>query len=477
MGALLTGVAAATAATEVMPAGHGEATVSSADSRIRDFWLLLAGSSAAALGSRVSTIAYPLLALAITHSPADAGLTGFAAVVPGILLYLPGGLLVDRIAPRRTMLVSECGRGLVIAAVISALVFRQPYAWELAIAAMADQSLRVFAELAERRLTSSLLQPGREAAGLARSEAWGHSAVLVGRPLGGLLFGLARALPFAAEIGSVLVSVVTLLPIRSGRAGDQPAPAGHGYWHSCRLARRDLAEAWRWWRGDSFAKLAALMTAGTTFIGQALIMVFLIDAQSQHRSSIEVGLVLGASGAGGAVGSAVASRLFSRFRFALLHRQLWVWTGALAVLWSAGGHSMIFMALTMATMGFTGALGNIAVDTYLVQVPSRTMLARLVSIDRFTSLVALALGPLVGGIVMQAYGLRVTIALLFVITLVLAVRAYSEPAMRSSMPAPPLDRAVSPPSQLNRLVYRAHPLLVVAALAATAVALSLRIGA
>jgi len=41
----------------------------------------------------------------------------------------------------------------------------------------------------------------------------------------------------------------------------------------------------------------------------------------------------------------------------------------------------------------------------------------LVSIDRVTSLIALALGPLVGGIAMQEYGLRETIALLFFLAL------------------------------------------------------------
>ena len=430
-----------------------------------------AGFSASTLGSRISTIAYPLLALAITGSPAAAGWTGFAAVAPSILLYFPAGLLVDRLAPRRTMLVSECGRGAVLAGVVALLVLGRPLTWELAIAAAAEQSFRVFAELGERRLTSSLLRSGYEEEGLASTETWMHTAVLVGRPLGGLLFGLERVFPFLGDFLSVCVSVLTLLPIRSGRSRKGLAAGtaeGSDRWRDGPL-RKDAADAWRWWRGNPFAKLAVPITAGTTFIGQALIMVFLIDAQSQHESSLEIGLALGASGIGGAVGSAAASWYFDKFEYALLHRQLWVWTAALAVLWLAGGQFLTYMATIMAALGFTGALGNIAVDTYLVRFSGREMFARLVSIDRITSLIALALGPLAGGIAVQHYGVHDTIALLYFVALGLAVLAYFEPTMRTSNKTPLLKRAdqTAPPAGI--------PIALVVGPTIAALALSLRL--
>ena len=448
---------AAVADIEITAVGHERSAQSAAvddETRKRDFRLLRGGFTASTLGNRISTIAYPLLVLAITNSPADAGWTGFAAVAPSIMLYLPAGLLVDRTASRRMMLVSESGRGIVIAAVVAALVLGHPHPWEVVIAAAAEQSLRVFTELAERRLTSSLLERDHEAAGLASSETWGHTAVLIGRPLGGLLFGLRNVFPFVADFVSVWISVLTVLPIRSGRFRDGPGAGqpGRADRLRSRLAWSDLAEAWQWWRANPFAELAVPITAGTTFIGQALIMVFLIGAQSRHQSSLGVGLVLGASGVGGAVGSAGASWFFSRFRYALLHRQLWVWTGALAMLWSTGGHSLTAMALTMGTFGFSGALGNVAVDTYLVRTSGQRF-ARLVSIDRITSLIALALGPLVGGIAMQAYGLRDTIMLLFFMTFVLAAAAYSEPAMRSCNDGYRLDRVRWTDDQLSRVIH------------------------
>jgi hypothetical protein len=79
-----------------------------------NFRLLMGGSFVSMLGSRVSSIACPLLVLALTGSAADAGRASFATLAPSVLAYLPAGaLLIDRWDPRKVMLRSEMGRGLV----------------------------------------------------------------------------------------------------------------------------------------------------------------------------------------------------------------------------------------------------------------------------------------------------------------------------------------------------------------------------
>ncbi|MGH2871801.1 MAG: MFS transporter, partial [Solirubrobacteraceae bacterium] len=61
--------------------------------RNRDFRLLWGGQAVSALGSQVSLIAYPLLVLATTGSPARAGIVGFAAQAPIAALAMPAGVL------------------------------------------------------------------------------------------------------------------------------------------------------------------------------------------------------------------------------------------------------------------------------------------------------------------------------------------------------------------------------------------------
>jgi hypothetical protein len=48
----------------------------------RDFVLLQIGQVLSNLGTELTLIAYPLLILSLTHSPAKAGLVGFARFVP-----------------------------------------------------------------------------------------------------------------------------------------------------------------------------------------------------------------------------------------------------------------------------------------------------------------------------------------------------------------------------------------------------------
>ena len=57
----------------------------------RDFQLLWSGQAISVLGSQTSKIAYPLLVLAMTGSPAKAGIAGFAAMLGYLLFPLLAG--------------------------------------------------------------------------------------------------------------------------------------------------------------------------------------------------------------------------------------------------------------------------------------------------------------------------------------------------------------------------------------------------
>jgi hypothetical protein len=69
----------------------------------RDFLVLWSSQLVSTLGSQVSLVAFPLLVLATTGSPARAGVVGFANTIPALLFYLPAGVLVDRQDRRKLM--------------------------------------------------------------------------------------------------------------------------------------------------------------------------------------------------------------------------------------------------------------------------------------------------------------------------------------------------------------------------------------
>ena len=67
---------------------------------------LFVGNSVSTLGSSVTAVALPLIAVVYLHaSPAEMGLLGAVALLPYLVLSLPAGVWVDRIMTYKRLLV------------------------------------------------------------------------------------------------------------------------------------------------------------------------------------------------------------------------------------------------------------------------------------------------------------------------------------------------------------------------------------
>jgi len=89
--------------------------------RNREFMLLWSGQALSGLGSQISQVAYPLLVLAVTGSPAKAGIVGFAQQLPIAVLALPAGALADHVNRKRLMIACDATRALALALIPIAL--------------------------------------------------------------------------------------------------------------------------------------------------------------------------------------------------------------------------------------------------------------------------------------------------------------------------------------------------------------------
>jgi MFS family permease len=419
------------------------------------------------LGSRITAVAYPLLVLAITGSPLTAGWSTFAVIAPSFFVYLPAGVLVDRWDPRRVMFASELGRGAAITSIVIGIVLGNLSLPVLIIAAASEQTLEVFSNLAEQRFSRSLVTSDQATSALVRGETRNHLAILLGRPVGALLFGAGSAFPFVADSFTFLVSLIALFRIENGRPKDRRTISHmmDEMHHKLRTARTivtsfafqsedikphqsvairfilaDTRDGFSWLRSNLFAYGGLFLTAGTTFVSQALIMVFFAEAHSQGIPSTDIGLVLAASGAGGIAGSAAASRLFSRFHYKLLQSQMVVWILTFGFLAFFGGPSYWHIAAAMAVLGFAGAVGNISINTYLA-LRAEGRLARVLSIDRLTSFLALALGPAFGGALVAQFGTQFTVMVLFYLTVPLGAARPVAKALVRYRPSRPADAA------------------------------------
>ncbi len=274
--------------------------------RLSVFRILIAGSSISMLGSRISTVAFPMLVLDLNHSPFIAGSVTCAVVLPSMLVYLPAGALVDAWNPWRVMLVTEIIRGFVVAFVITLLLVTHGHVniYVLMGFMVAEEILEIFWMLADRQLMSQVAQRKKKlASGQASIEVRSHTAVLAGRPIGPWLFAMSRLYPFIADAVSFLFSVIFLVLVAGRDLSEAPVRV-----HRKRRLWREIADGFGWLKENWGAGIAMGLMSFTTLIAQALIMMFLAEAHDKQLSTAAVGVVLAASGAGGAIGAAVARK-------------------------------------------------------------------------------------------------------------------------------------------------------------------------
>jgi MFS family permease len=173
--------------------------------------LLQAGQLLSNAGTSSTSIAYPLLVLAVTHSPAKAGVVGFARTFAWAVFTLPAGLAADRWSRRRLMIAADGVRVLAVGSLAAMIALDRLAFWEVVVVAFLEGSRAALFRGAQpgalRAVVPTHLLPAAVAVGTDR----GAAVALVGPPLGGALFGLARALPFIVDALSYAFSTLSLL--------------------------------------------------------------------------------------------------------------------------------------------------------------------------------------------------------------------------------------------------------------------------
>jgi MFS family permease len=401
--------------------------------RNRDFMLLWSGETLSELGSQISLVAYPLLVLALTGSAAKAGVVGFAKTVPIAVLALPAGALADRMDRKHLMVACDAVRALALVTIPIALAAGGvPYVLIVAVAFI-DGSGFVFSYVAERGALRQLVPRDQLPEAVARNESRWFAASLVGPPLGGLLFGIGRAVPFLTDAISYAASTTGMLLIRSDF--QQPRVASE---------RGDLRDGLRWiWRRPFFRDCALLFAGGNpVFTGLYLLIVVL--AKHHGASSPLVGVMLGIAAAGGLLGALLAPMLQRRFSSRLVligETSLIAFVMPLLLL----VHNALLLGLIVAVAELLTPVTNSIVVSYRVALAPDQLQSRVQAASTLIAFSAGWLGPLFVGFMLQNAGSTATILALSGWTLFLAVVAIVTPAFRYP---PNLDEpdALNPPA-------------------------------
>src|SRR5205809_1489754 len=176
----------------------------------RDFMLLWAGQMVSNMGSMASQVIYPLLILALTQSPAAAGIAGALRMIPYLVLSLPVGALIDRWDRKRVMILCDVGNALAVATIPVAMAFDALILWQLYAVCFFEGALFVFFNIAEVAALPRVVPRPQLPQATAQNEAGFGIANIIGPSIGTFLYQtFGRAVPFVADAISYLVSLVS----------------------------------------------------------------------------------------------------------------------------------------------------------------------------------------------------------------------------------------------------------------------------
>jgi len=394
--------------------------------RNRDFVLLLSGRLLSTLGSQVTAIAYPLLVLAVTHSPAKAGIVGFAGLLPHGLFGLLAGVAADRWNRKRLMIWADAVRALAIATLAATILLDRVAFWQIALVAFVEGTGSVFFNTAHAGALRAIVPPQQLPAAVGVIRARGATVMLAGPPLGGALFALGRAVPFLFDAVSYAFSFLSLVlmrtPFQEERAID---PA--------RL-RAQIVEGFRFLWSRPFLRTCAFIYGLGNFTIPGVLLVVIVAGQAHGLSSARIGVLLSAFGACILVGS-LLSPIFRRTLSvrAILLLELWAGLGIVAFLvWP----NVYVLTAAIMVQGVTLPVTDSVVEGYRLAITPDRLLGRVESARSTISLLAAPLGPLVAGALLGSGSARDTVAFFAVFSLALALWGTLSPAIRR---APSLD--------------------------------------
>ncbi|MCX5139645.1 MFS transporter [Streptomyces sp. NBC_00338] len=327
-------------------------------------------------------------AAARTGSASQTGLVLAAGSIPRAVLLLGGGVLADRLGPRRVVVASDTARCLVILGLAGTLLLTSPTVWMLIAVALVFGAvdalfLPAVGALPPRITAASQLARVQGLRGLAT-----RTANVVGAPLGGVAVALGGpVLAFAAAGVLFAVSLPLLLAVRISPlpVTDQAesAPAG--------TARRELADGLRYIRRHPLLGPLMLVVAVSElgFVGPLnLGLILLSDERGWGASGM--GWVVAAFGAG-AGASALLLTVRGRVPRAGLVMCLTVLVGAVAIGALAFAPSVPLAAGVAFLIGLFAGLGGALCGALTQTAADPGYLGRVTSVS---TLFTHALAPL-----------------------------------------------------------------------------------
>jgi len=372
----------------------------------RDFRLLWAGETISQLGSQVSALVLPLVAVLYLHATTfDVGVLTALESVAFLLVGLPAGAWCDRLRRRPVMIAADLVRVILLASIPVAAALGVLTLDQLFAVALLHGIATVFFDVSYQSYLPSLVGRDNLMEGNAKLGGSQSVAQAVGPTLGGFLVQLFTA-PFAvvADAVSFLASAVCVSAIRHR----EPPPQLQAH----RRLFKEIGEGLGFVLRHPILRMIAGTTGTFNFFSSAFAaveVVFLV--RSVHLSAALIGVLMSAGSVGGILGALTASAIARRIGQA---RTIWVSAlvtapFGLLIPFTGRGDRLAFYVTGLFAISFGGVVYNVAQVSFRQALCPPRLLGRMNATMRFLVWGTMPLGALLGGALGTWIGLRPTL--------------------------------------------------------------------
>jgi MFS family permease len=393
------------------------------------FRRLWAGDAVSQLGSQLSGLALPVLAIEAFDAGAfEMGLLEASSTAAFLLIGLPAGAWVDRMRKRRVLVVADVVRAIALASLPLAIVAGVASLPQLYVVALVVGTCSVFFDVAWQSYLPVLLRGEQLVDGNAKLSATGSVAGIAGPAIGGVLLrALGASVVVLLDAISFLTSAAIVRTIEDDEQPHDPTTR--------RPLRSEVAEGLRFVVHHPLLVRITLCTAITNLafsMASAVFVLFLL--RDQDQSVAVVGLVYAVGSAGALLGAFGARRIAQRLGEGR----------TIPISDAVGALSMVFLPLAavvsipvvvLAAAGmFLGSLSGVVYNVTQISFRQRIcppeLLGRMNASVRFLVWGTLPIGSVLGGVVAEWLGIVPTLWIAFVIAAIGVVPVALSPLAR-----------------------------------------------
>jgi MFS family permease len=357
--------------------------------REHDFRQLLLADTISQLGTQISFLALPLVAvLALRASTLEVGVLAACDTAAFLLVGLPAGAWVDRLRRRQVLIAGDIARAVLLGSV--------PLAWwlhaltmaQLFVVAVLTGVCTVFFDVAYQSYLPHLV--GRKNNQLAGPTAAGL-----------LIQWLSAPFAVAADAASYLGSALFVTRIRRREERLERQPDAH--------LGREIMEGLRFVLGNRMLRSIAMCTGSSNLFSSVFGTVqIVLLARVLHLAPWQIGLVSSVAAIGGLIGAFTGTRIA---RWLGQGPTIWISTAvtapfALLMPLAQRGVLLWLAAIGAGIWWFGAVVYNITQVSFRQGLCPERLLGRMNATMRFLVWGTMPVGGLIGGVLGQTLGVR-----------------------------------------------------------------------